>query len=135
VNRLTRHARGLLVALTALALTAGVAFAARPTAAPSVPPAASTGLERAAEVSGKTVPVGAPAAGADQDEDAGEDGQPAENEPGAGAPEHPDNHGAVVSAAAQGSTPDAFDNHGQYVRSVATANHGHDPNKGAKPNH
>jgi hypothetical protein len=128
VIRLTRHARGLLVALAALALTAGAAVAARPTSAPSMPDAASTGLERASEVSGKTVPVGAPAAGADEDEDTGADQEePAENEPAEDAAgEHPDNHGAAVSAAAQGATPEAFDNHGQYVRSVATVNHGHD---------
>ena len=65
--RLTRHARGLLAAVAVLALTAGVAFAGRadPSAdrCPTRPP---TGLDRAADASGTTVPVAAPAAGADQ---------------------------------------------------------------------
>mgnify|MGYP003694246749 CR=1 FL=1 len=35
------------------------------------------------------------------------------------AADHPANHGADVSAAAQTETPTGFDNHGQYVRSIA----------------
>jgi hypothetical protein len=130
VIRLTRHARALLVALAVLALSAGAAFAGRADpAAGSMPDAAAAGLDRAAAASGQTVP----AAGADReaneaDEDADQDEDTAENEPAedeSGAPaEHPDNHGADVSAAAQAATPQAFTNHGQYVRSVATANHG-----------
>src|SRR4029079_4141041 len=81
----------------------------------------------------KTVPVAAPAAGADRDAGGSDAGQAAENEApdadtAAPAPDpaadHPANHGADVSAAAQTVTPTGFDNHGQYVRSVATANHG-----------
>ena len=48
----------------------------------------------------------------------------------------------TVSEAAQGATPDGATNHGQYVRTVATDNHGQatssehrqDGDKGAKPN-
>jgi hypothetical protein len=99
-----------------------------------MPDAAAKGLERAADVSGKTVPVAAPAAGADRDEDADEaedapadetDQPEADEAEDAQAAEHPDNHGAAVSAAAHADTPAGFANHGQYVRSVATANHGH----------
>ena len=58
------------------------------------------------------------------------------------AGDHPDNHGAAVSEAARGATPADAANHGQYVRTVATDNHGqatsaeHRQNgeKGAKPN-
>jgi hypothetical protein len=127
VIRLTRHARGLLAAIAVLALTAGAAFAARSAAAPPMPSAASSGLERASDSSGKTVPVTAPAAGADEEEDVDADQvEPAEDvqAPEEAAGEHPDNHGAVVSEAAKGPTPETFDNHGQYVRSVATDNHG-----------
>lgn len=149
--RLTRHARGLLAAVAVLALTAGVAFAGRADPSTgSMPDAAATGLDRAAGASGTTVPVAAPAAGADQDEDQAEDTDedaPAEDEatdePADDAAEHPDNHGATVSAAATGETPDTFDNHGQFVRSVATDNAGHAPDaergqsagKGAAANH
>jgi hypothetical protein len=68
----------------------------------------------------------------DEDEDEPEEPiaeEPAEeNGDGAEAAE-PDNHGAAVSEAAQADTPEEFDNHGQYVRSVATDNHGHDPER------
>jgi hypothetical protein len=37
---------------------------------------------------------------------------------------HPDNHGKLVSEAAQGATPAAFDNHGAYVRTIAQDNAG-----------
>ena len=122
MTRLTRHARGLLAAIAVLALTAGVAFAGRADpSAGSMPDAAATGLDRAAEASGTTVPVAAPAAGADQDEDQAEDtDEDAPAEDGATdtttdttAAEHPDNHGKTVSEAATGETPDTFDNHGQ----------------------
>jgi hypothetical protein len=144
---ITRHARGLLVALAVLALSAGAALAghADPSTG-SMPDAARPGLDRATEASGKTVPVAAPAAGADQDEDAADaqDESTDTNEAPAAAPaEHPDNHGATVSAAAQTATPAGFDNHGQYVRSIATANHGQQvsashanpASKGTKPSH
>jgi hypothetical protein len=141
MSRLHSHARGLLVAIAILALTTGAALArAADPAAGSMPDAALDGLERATEMSGKTVPVAAPAAGADEDEDVDEnvDGEPAEG----GAAEHPDNHGGTVSEAAHGATPEAFDNHGQYVRSVATDNHGQavsaerrqSSEQGSKPN-
>jgi hypothetical protein len=150
VIRFTRHFRGLLVALAVLALSAGAVLAARPGPTASLPSAATGGLERAAdglkraaEASGKTVPVAAPDENEDADQDT-EDNEPAEDQSAddqAGA--HPDNHGADVSAAAQGATPEAFDNHGQFVRSVATANHGQETSaahassksKGAKPSH
>jgi hypothetical protein len=142
MNRVTRHARGLFIAVAILALTAGVAFAgAADPAAGSMPDAASKGLERATGVSGQPVPLAGPAGAADQDaaEDVDET-EPAEDEPNVG--DHPDNHGAAVSEAAQGATPADAANHGQYVRTVATDNHGQatsaehrqDAEKGGKPN-
>jgi hypothetical protein len=146
VNRLTRHARGALVAIAALVLTAGAAVAARPTAAPTPPSAASGGLDRAAEAAGKTVPVAVPVdlperPTADGDN---EDSGGAGDAPAAGSVEHPANHGADVSAAATGPTPESATNHGQSVRAVATANHGQEvaaerraaaADKGSKPSH
>ena len=141
MTRLHRHARGLLVAIAVLALTTGAALArSADPAAGSTPDAAANGLDRATEMSGKTVPVAAPAAGADRDAAVVED---VEEEPADGAAaEHPENHGSGVSDAASGATPESFANHGQYVRSVATDNHGQsvsaerrqDGTKGAKPN-
>lgn len=141
MNRVTRHARGLFIAVAILALTAGVAFArAADPAAGSMPDAASKGLERATEVSGQGVPLAGPAGDADQDAaEEVDETEPAEDAPTAG--DHPDNHGAAVSEAAQGATPADAANHGQYVRTVATDNHGQatsaehrqDAEKGGKP--
>ena len=133
MTRLTSHARPLIAALAVLALGASSALAAAAhPAAHQMPAAAAPGLQRAAEAAGKTVPVAAPAAGADQNENA-DATEPPETEPAeaggqdqgsAPTADHPDNHGTDVSKAAQAQTPAGFDNHGQYVRSVATANHG-----------
>jgi hypothetical protein len=149
VIRFTRHFRGLLVALAVVALSAGAVLAGQSAAPTSIPSAAAGGLEhaaaglkRASDASGKTVPVAAPDENSGADEDADES-EPAEDQPAEdqSAAEHPDNHGADVSAAAQTATPDGFDNHGQYVRSIATDNagaatsaeHRNENSKGAKP--
>ena len=155
MTRFMRASRGTLVALAILGLTAGIALAGRADpASHSMPDAAGPGLQRAAAAAGKTVPVAAPAAGADRDASGSDADQSSADEApdadtDAGAPatdaaaEHPANHGADVSKAAQAATPTGFANHGQYVRSVATANHGHDvaashanaATQGARPNH
>jgi hypothetical protein len=150
VIRSVSRLRALVVAFAALVLTAGVALAGH--SALSMPSASSNGLERAADAAGKIVPVAGPAENADEqtDEDADEDvdtdepaaGKPADDQP-ADAASHPDNHGAVVSVAAQDPTPAGFDNHGQYVKTIATDNAGqaeaakHAPTKApkAKPAH
>ena len=123
--------RALLVAIAVLALSAGAALAGN--SAPTMPSAAADGLKRAAEAAGKTVPVaGQPAAAPDEntDESADQDSEaakPAEAAPvDAQGAEHPDNHGKAVSEAATATTPDGFDNHGQYVKTIATDNHGQD---------
>jgi hypothetical protein len=123
--------RALLVAIAVLALSAGAALAGH--SALTMPSAAADGLQRAAEAAGKIVPVAGPPADApdaNPDEAAGEnteEAQPAEEAPlDAQAAEHPDNHGKAVSEAAQATTPAGFDNHGQYVKTVATDNHGQD---------
>jgi hypothetical protein len=111
-----------MVATAALALSAGVVAAALP----SLPEAASTGLDRASEAAGMTVPVRAGedhAAVPDSAPDSSSSDSAGAVDEAAGA-EHPDNHGATVSAAAQGPTPQAFDNHGAWVSSVARQNHG-----------
>lgn len=120
MHRLTSHLRGLLVAITTLALTAGVAFAARPTG--------DTGLERATDASGQTVPteqvdeeptVPEEPEGEEPEEPATEDEDGAE-----AAGEHPDNHGWYVSEAAKGPTPDGYRNHGEYVSEIARGDDG-----------
>lgn len=124
--RLIRRTRGFAIAAAVLALTASAALAGR--SALSTPTAATDGLARAAAAAGKTVPVAAQpesAPTADEDTDVDEN-EPAED-PADDSGVHPDNHGKLVSEAAKGATPEAFDNHGAYVKSVATVNHGLDP--------
>jgi hypothetical protein len=118
VNQLVRRFRGLFVALVALALSAGVAFAWG-----GPPDAASKGLGIAALASGQTVP-----ARAEEQPTAETDEETEEEAPETDAPEDEsgatDNHGALVSEAAAMETPDGFDNHGQFVSCVAKMNHG-----------
>jgi hypothetical protein len=128
VHRLTRHLRGLLVALATLALSAGVVLAARPTSVEAPPAAAADGLLTGSEAAGKTVPVGPeqvtlPEADEDADEDAPEVDE-AEDAELAATGERPQNHGWFVSQAAQGATPESAANHGQYVSEIARGDDG-----------
>ncbi len=135
MQRLSTHLRGLLVALAALALTAGVAFAARPTG--------TTGLERATDAAGKTVPTTTEEEEptipeVDEDEDTDEDGEEAVDEDGSEAEdgdeddgrdealddERADNHGWYVSEAAKAETPEGYKNHGEYVSEIARSDAG-----------
>jgi hypothetical protein len=109
--------RGLLVALAAVALSAGVVLAARPVSAPAAH--ADAGLERASQAAGKTVPVTVQTptapdadADADQDEDTTTDAPTTD-------PARKLNHGWYVSQAARADTPAGFANHGAYVSSIA----------------
>ena len=130
MHRFTSHLRGLLVALTTLALSAGVAVAARPTTVDAPPAAAADGLSTATEASGQTVPVRGENAAlpeVDADEDAGEDVPVVEDEDGA-APavegERAQNHGWFVSEAAKGATPAGSENHGRFVSEIARGDAG-----------
>ncbi len=134
-----RYTRGVLVAFAALALTAGVTFAAREMA-----PAASV----ASAPANVTINVDDEAdqdvdenqdqdvdqdvdenvdenqdEDVDQDEDVNDDGT-TEEDGGDAKAEHPLNHGAYVSAAAHADTPEGFDNHGQWVSSIAKGTDG-----------
>jgi hypothetical protein len=116
--------KGSLIAIVVLALSAGVVFGAD-----ALPTAAESGLDRAAEASGKDVPVGRQSdPDADLDEGDGEDGDDGElvvEEPLAeeaadeALEESWDNHGAMVSEAAHMDTPEGFRNHGHWVSCVA----------------
>jgi hypothetical protein len=109
--------RGLAIALAVLAISAGAVFATAPGFSPTSAPAAE---EPTAE------PTDAPeATESPEDGDEDEDGPEATDEPEAseapdasGSPKA-DNHGALVSAAAQMETPEGFANHGAFVSCVA----------------
>ena len=126
MHRLTRHLRGLLVALAALVLTTGAVLAARPASVEAPPAAAGDGLTKASEAAGKAVPVRpeTPAAPqVDEDEDVDES-VPEADEDEAAAGERPQNHGSFVSEAAKAATPEGFDNHGAYVSEIARDDEG-----------
>ena len=119
MTRLTHFARGLLVAIAALALVAGAAVAAR-------------GLTPTTSVGGSHGDPAGPAthdAKADPDRSEAGDETPDRDEaetPDADAPDsnaaadRPQNHGWFVSEAAKGPTPaTGFENHGAYVSSIA----------------
>jgi hypothetical protein len=131
VSRVTRHFRGIFVALVALALSAGVVLGWN-----GPKEAASNGLATAAAASGQTLPARAdeqPTAGTDEETETPDANAPETDSADAGS----DTHGALVSQAAEMDTPQSFVdaglNHGAFVSCVARMNHGHeDPN--ADPN-
>jgi hypothetical protein len=110
--------RPAVAAAVALALTAGAVLA---NGGAMPPDQAGAGLERAAEVSGRSVPVRSP----HQVEDS--EAVVAPTEDGSDS-ESSDGHGATVSEAARTGPPgeDAqlYRNHGAWVSSVARANRG-----------
>jgi hypothetical protein len=127
VNHLTARFRGLFVALVALALSSGAAFAWG-----GPPEAANDGLATAAAAAGQTVPARAdeaPAGAEDEDADTDEAEAPETEDP-ADDSASGDTHGDLVSQAAEMDTPAAFTdagfNHGAFVSCVARMNHGHE---------
>jgi hypothetical protein len=130
---MTKRFRSLVIALVALALSAGVVFAAH-----SMPTVASNGLATAGTHAAKTVPV-EPDKGdqagddqakpdtADKDDQAKPDTADKDDQAKpdtADTTTHPDNHGKLVSEAAHLTTPAGFRNHGAYVSSIARGDHG-----------
>ena len=131
MTQLMTRFRGLFVAIVALAISAGAAFAWG-----GPPQAASQGLATAGAAAGKTVPARAeqaPNAGSDEDAADGDEAEaPETDDPAEDA--DADAHGALVSEAAAMETPAGFKNHGEFVSCVARMNHGHeDPAAPAAP--
>jgi hypothetical protein len=121
---MTTRFRSLVIALVALALSAGAVFAAH-----SMPTVASNGLTTAGTHAAKTVPVESDkgdqakpdtADTADKDDQA----KPDTADTTTDTTTHPDNHGKLVSEAAHLTTPAGFRNHGAYVSSIARGDHG-----------
>lgn len=149
VDVLTRL-RPLLIGIVVLLLTAGIAFAGKPSAPPS-------GRAVAGEAAGKTVPVAA-----ERDENEGDEQHDnrevqavlvlpeADADQGGGENCATDptgltaealaelKHGSAVCWAANQATPAGYDNHGQWVSEWARKNHGrtdrtHDAGSAAAP--
>jgi hypothetical protein len=130
VTRLTRYARGLLVAVAALALTAGAAFAAR-----GLAPASSDHKPSVVKSETETPDVNQAETPEVDQAEAPETETPDSNTPDSNTPDSntPDsntsadrlqNHGWFVSQAAQATTPGGFDSHGAYVSSIAQGTDG-----------
>src|SRR5262249_38369280 len=136
----------LLIALAALALSAGAVLAGRglhpaPANAPAnaLAPSVDQGDQgdqdqQGADEGGQAGEPGADAPDTeapDADQGAAADAPEAPESDG-GTGTHPDNHGKAVSEAAQGPTPAGFRNHGQYVKTVAHDNKGQATSAAAK---
>jgi hypothetical protein len=137
VTAILQRLRPLLIGVVVLLLTAGIAFASKPSA-PASGPATGT------EASGKTVPVVDDQKDASEDaadvDDATETVEAAEDaETDAEASENcatdPTgltgdalaqlSHGSIVCWAASQDTPEGYANHGAWVSEWAKKNHGH----------
>jgi len=109
---LTRRFRGLGIAFVVLALSAGAVFATSPTLPSQANDHAKTAVDKGGADGSEAPESEAPESEAPES-DAPKVDAPASD----GAPA--DNHGALVSAAAQMDTPDGFPNHGAFVSCVA----------------
>jgi hypothetical protein len=130
VSLVTRRLRSLLIALAVLALSATAALAGKTVLSTPHNQVASQQEQGDEQAEGSEAP--------DTDEAEAPDGEGADESEAPEAPAadeststdasagvHPDNHGKLVSEAAQSATPDGFDNHGAYVRTIAQDNSGH----------
>lgn len=128
---LARRFRGFAIAIIVLAMTAGVAFAASPggprwswspaslDALFGGPKTAVQGNEQGDDQGDASQP---PESEAPDATDAPESEAPESEAPESEAPEasnDANNHGTLVSTAANMTTPDGFANHGAFVRCVA----------------
>lgn len=136
---LIRHARGPLVSIAVLGISATAVFAAG-----SLPLQSGPGLATASAAAGKTVPVrvghqvaaasasASPTASPSPTPTASPSPAPSPSASPSASPAvasvspalEGDNHGSLVSIAAQMPTPSGFPNHGAFVSCVAKLNHG-----------
>jgi hypothetical protein len=142
VTSLKRRLRSLLIAFAVLALSAGVALGGRGADLSGTDATGATVHSDPAEPDDQTGQAG------DEDAEAPETEAPETEAPETDAPDegqttapqdapttaHPDNHGLLVSEAAQAPT-DPGTNHGAAVRLVAMANNGHVQAAAAKTKH
>jgi len=126
VSLVTRRLRSLLIALAVLALSATAALAGRTVLSTPHNQVANQNEQGDEQAAGSEAPDPSEA-------DAPESPDPSETAAtDAASGVHPDNHGKIVSEAAQGATPNGFANHGAYVRTIAQQNAG---NPGAAAKH
>ena len=120
MTALDRRFRSVLIALVVLGLSAGAVLAARP-ALSTRPDTTANQAEGTTEASESAEPSESPEPSESDNPSDAVNAAAADTSTGA----HPDNHGLLVSEAAQGPTPAGFANHGAYIRTIAQANAGH----------
>lgn len=130
VPSLLRRFRGPLIAIVAVACSAGIALAAQPSGN------AAAGLSNAATHAGKTVPVQATDEQSGNQDESSETNESADTSSSDNADhcnvdltQDPSvlaglNHGSVVCTAAHQDTPQGYDNHGAWVSHWAKMNKG-----------
>ena len=126
-SSIVRGIRGLLIAIVALALSAGAAFAALPQVAGMGLARSSQAQQQGDEPTASTEPSRSPDESAEPSTspDPSESADPSESPdatpaaPASSPAGGQGSHGALVSQAAQGPTPSGWPNHGAYVSSVA----------------
>lgn len=122
MTHIHRLLRPIVMGMVVLALTAGAAFAGRP-----------TGVSLRHDLGAPTVGAGQEAGETDEDGDAEEapdadaeaGGDHCATDPGAATPEELAalNHGAIVCWAAHQETPEGYRNHGAFVSAWAKKDH------------
>ena len=123
MNLVTRRLRSLLIALAVLALSATAALAGKTILSTPHHQVASQQEEGDQQAEESEAPETGEAPESPDPSETDTTDASAATDTSSGV--HPDNHGKLVSEAAQGTTPDGFDNHGAYVRTIAKDNHGH----------
>jgi cytoskeletal protein RodZ len=125
VSLATRRLRSLLIALAVLALSATVALAGRTATTPQhqVANQPQGGDQQAQESESPDASEAPDASDAPESPDPSQADSTDSTSGSTGV--HPDNHGKLVSEAAQATTPAGFDSHGAYVKTIAQNNAGH----------
>jgi len=124
VNLVTRRLRSLLIALAVLALSATAALAGRSAFSNTNSQVAAQNEQGDEQAEASEAPDTEAPDASEAPETEPADSPDATDTTDAANGVHPDNHGLLVSQAAQSATPTGFDNHGAYVRTIAEANHG-----------
>jgi hypothetical protein len=132
VSNLSRHLRGLLIAIVALTMSAGLASAAHPATdrlSHGVQNANTT--ETSSETDESSETEESETESDSSDESAGDN---CATDPTGLTPEELAalSHGSIVCWAAQQDTPEGWDNHGAWVSHWAKLNHGADASAAGK---
>lgn len=135
MTSLPRHLRSPLIAIVALAMSVGIAYAAHPAADRQSHAINQANASETAEPDESEAPE---ATESDKTTDSSSDsaGTNCTTDPTTLTPEQlaAMSHGSIVCWAAQQATPEGWDNHGAWVSHWAKMNHGADASSNGKTN-